>query len=297
MPIYPLLTGPLTVGRVTVPIVDLPAHLSGTRVVQLSDFHFDGLRLPPPLLQAAIAQCNALDPDLVVLTGDFVTKDPRPIYPLAEALSQLRSRHGVYAVLGNHDDVTPAGRRMIMDGLQQSRGNGAVERDRLPPGATLPYGRAGGSVVGSPASSDLIRPNSPRNPPAVAGPQPRHRRPAGGLTGWICNCRVTPTAGKSCCPAGGRYRSAIRRLRPYFPGWVRRHVPYLSDRCDRVTLHWQWASGLHAIPGAQDVPSPPNPGRYLYVNRGLGTYLPGRWRCPPEVTLLTLVANGDWVTG
>jgi hypothetical protein len=120
VPLYPLLTGPLTVERVTVPIVDLPAHLSGTRVVQLSDFHFDGLRLPPPLLQAAIAQCNALDPDLVVLTGDFVTKDPRPIYPLAEALSQLRSRQGVYAVLGNHDDVTPEGRRMIMDGLQRA---------------------------------------------------------------------------------------------------------------------------------------------------------------------------------
>jgi hypothetical protein len=217
MPIYPLLTGPLTVGRVTVPIVDLPAHLSGTRVVQLSDFHFDGLRLPPPLLQAAIAQCNALDPDLVVLTGDFVTKDPRPIYPLAEALSQLRSRQGVYAVLGNHDDVTPEGRQMILDGLQRGRGDGAVERDRLPPGATFPHGRAGGSVVGSPASGGLVRPNSPRNPPAVAGPQPRHRRPPGGLAGWICNCRATPTAGKSCCPAGDRYPSSSAGCAPTFP--------------------------------------------------------------------------------
>ena len=46
------LTGPLTTERVVVPIRQLPEHLQGLRLVQLSDFHFDGKRLSP-----AIAEC------------------------------------------------------------------------------------------------------------------------------------------------------------------------------------------------------------------------------------------------
>ena len=48
--------------------------------------------------------------------------------------------------------------------------------------------------------------------------------------------------------------------------------------CTRVLKNWQWAQGLHQVGGNQ-----------LYVNRGLGTYSPGRLFCPPEVTVITLV--------
>lgn len=45
-----------------------------------------------------------------------------------------------------------------------------------------------------------------------------------------------------------------------------------------MVRHWEWAQGLHQVGK-----------NYLYVNRALGTFPPGRWYCPPEVTAITLV--------
>ena len=98
-----LLSGPLTVEKITVKIADLPASLVGTKVVQLSDLHYDGLRLSEKMLADAIAISNEAEPDLVVLTGDYVTDDPSPINQLVLRLKYLQSRAGIYAVLGNHD--------------------------------------------------------------------------------------------------------------------------------------------------------------------------------------------------
>ena len=75
-----LLTGALRVETLTVPIQDLPPAQEGTTLVQLSDLHFDGFRLSEKLLQQAIAATNAANPDLIVLTGDYVTDDPSPIH-------------------------------------------------------------------------------------------------------------------------------------------------------------------------------------------------------------------------
>ena len=80
----------------------LPSVFSGLRVVQISDIHH-GLFLPPQMLEQAVRQANRLNPDIVALTGDFVTYSRANIGPAAEILKNLRARHGVFAVLGNHD--------------------------------------------------------------------------------------------------------------------------------------------------------------------------------------------------
>jgi len=80
----------------------LPAALHGLRVVQISDIHH-GLFLPKEWLSEAVRQANRLSPDIIALTGDFVTYSRRMIGPAAELLGRLRARYGVYAVLGNHD--------------------------------------------------------------------------------------------------------------------------------------------------------------------------------------------------
>lgn len=88
-----------------------PENLERLRVVQISDLHY-GPYTGAREVRAAVAAANAASPDLVVLTGDFVTsklffkwgqRDASAAEPCAEILRELRARRGVYAVLGNHD--------------------------------------------------------------------------------------------------------------------------------------------------------------------------------------------------
>jgi len=66
----------------TVAIADLPRSLQGTTLVQLSDFHYDGWRLSEQMLAQAIAASNEAEPDLVLLTGDYVTGRSSTIHNL-----------------------------------------------------------------------------------------------------------------------------------------------------------------------------------------------------------------------
>jgi hypothetical protein len=91
--------------RYRVPIVGLQAPL---RMVQLTDIHAGWLDMPPRRIARIAAQANALKPDLVVLTGDYLGGKlldwPRLYYrPVLKALSALEAPLGVLAVPGNHD--------------------------------------------------------------------------------------------------------------------------------------------------------------------------------------------------
>jgi predicted MPP superfamily phosphohydrolase len=101
----------------------LPQAFQGLRVVQISDIHH-GLYFPKEWLSEAVRQANRLNPDIIALTGDFVTYSRRNIGPAAEILGRLRARYGVFAVLGNHDfrvdaaAITAALRRQQIDVLR-----------------------------------------------------------------------------------------------------------------------------------------------------------------------------------
>jgi predicted MPP superfamily phosphohydrolase len=95
------------VERLDLPLRGLPDALSGLRIAQISDLHI-GMQLRAPLLRRLIARVNALDADLIVITGDIFDFDPRYIEEGCRELAALRARLGVYAVLGNHDVYTGA---------------------------------------------------------------------------------------------------------------------------------------------------------------------------------------------
>ena len=90
-----------------------PERLNGFTVAVLSDFHYDPIFSVHPL-RAAIAMVNNLHPDLIALTGDFVTVPPTgdeakgalAAEPCASLLRQMSAPHGLWAVMGNHDDAT-----------------------------------------------------------------------------------------------------------------------------------------------------------------------------------------------
>jgi uncharacterized protein len=91
-----------TVRRVTVPIAKLPEAAAGYRIVQLTDLHI-GWTLGARFAQSLVEQVGALDPDLVVLTGDLVDGLVRDLAPHVAPLARLRGKDGVYAVTGNHE--------------------------------------------------------------------------------------------------------------------------------------------------------------------------------------------------
>lgn len=88
---------------------DLPAAFDGFRILQLSDLHLDAL---PGTTTAARALVDKVDADLCVLTGDFRFRVGGPhqqiLAPLADLLAALRPRHGICAILGNHDSAAMA---------------------------------------------------------------------------------------------------------------------------------------------------------------------------------------------
>ncbi len=92
----------LELTRHEVPVAELPQCFAGMRVVQLSDFHC-GRRVTAAYLSEAVDLAQAQQPDLVVLTGDFIHKGYQYVERVARVLGRLHAAEGVYAVLGNHD--------------------------------------------------------------------------------------------------------------------------------------------------------------------------------------------------
>lgn len=84
-----------------VAIEGLPDELVGYRIAFVSDIHY-GNRFGGERLARLIDAVNALGCDAIVLGGDH-TLGTREIPPFAKEASALKARHGVYAVLGNHD--------------------------------------------------------------------------------------------------------------------------------------------------------------------------------------------------
>jgi len=88
--------------RHALPLRDLPPALVGLVVVHLTDLHL-GRYNSAAYLRGVVRRCNALEPDLVLLTGDYVHGSPRYIPRVADVIGGLRARLGVCGVLGNHD--------------------------------------------------------------------------------------------------------------------------------------------------------------------------------------------------
>ncbi len=88
--------------RVTVPIRDLPAPLAGFRIVQISDIHV-GPTIKGDYLAAIVERVNALQPDVVAITGDLVDGSVAELGAHVAPLAQLRARHGSFFVTGNHE--------------------------------------------------------------------------------------------------------------------------------------------------------------------------------------------------
>ena len=246
----------LSTVEVPVRIADLPTAFHGFRIAQISDFHYSQW-VEQWFLRETVATVNALKPDMVALTGDFITaqqalqSNRRNEAICAEILSGLVCPLR-YCSLGNHDSIDFSGviDALTRNGLTVLRNTHAsidVRGDRL--------------WVGGLADAYFDAPDLTR---AI----PKEQR--GGapvvLLGHEPDIATTVQAygGVDLMLAGHTHGGQVRLplLTPYF-------LPDLG----RTFVH-----GRFNFRGMQ-----------LYVNRGIGTvHLPVRFRCPPEITVFIL---------
>lgn len=274
-----LLSGPLSVEKLTVNIAGLPASLQNTKLVHMSDLHYDGKRLSEKMLEQAIAVSNEAEPDLVLLTGDYVTDDPSPIHQLVLRLKHLQSRAGVYAVLGNHDLHYSRSKAEVTAALDSIDIKVLWNEIAYPLGKELPLVGLADYWSREFKPKDVMNQLDGATPCIVLSHNPDT---AEILQKWRVDLQLSghTHGGQIVLPGIGPvvmyYKQAVRKL----PRKLWRWIPFLRADCSKVVKHWEWAQGFHKVGTNQ-----------LYINRGLGTYAPGRLFCPPEVTVITL--SGD----
>ncbi|MEH2287587.1 metallophosphoesterase [Nostoc sp.] len=274
-----LFTGHLRVDKITVKIAELPASLQGTTLVQLSDFHYDGLRLSEDMLERAIALTNEAEPDLILLTGDYVTDDPTPIRQLVLRLKHLQSRCGIYAVLGNHDIYYSHSKVEVTQALTSIGVHVLWNEIAYPLGKELPLVGLADYWSREFYPAPVMNQLDSLTPRIVLSHNPDTAKI---LQQWRVDLQLSghTHGGHIVIPGIGPVVLYYKKLLKQIPKKLRRWVIFFLGDCSKVVRYWEWAQGFHKVEENQ-----------LYVNRGLGTYKPGRLFCPPEVTVITLIRH------
>ena len=95
-----------TVVPVDVPIRNLPQALNGVRIVQISDVHVGQIHHEARLVNAVVQAVNALNADIIALTGDMTDGTVVQLRERLAPLMQLQAKYGRFFVTGNHEYYT-----------------------------------------------------------------------------------------------------------------------------------------------------------------------------------------------
>jgi predicted MPP superfamily phosphohydrolase len=242
----------------TIAIEKLPAEFRGLRIVQLSDVHHSPF-LDEERINEAVRMANDLRPDLVALTGDYISHSRDYISPCARALGRLRASQGVFAVLGNHDHWTDGA--MMRDALaDQGIRVLCNESTRI---------ERGSSHIRLAGVDDLM---VKRDDLRLALEETSWYETRILLSHNPAIIREAARAGVDLVLSGHTHGGQINwRL--------------LTGRKDRKIARWLRRPSRRLMRGHAQLGS-----TQLYVNRGLGTVIvPLRYGCPPEITLLEIV--------
>jgi predicted MPP superfamily phosphohydrolase len=98
-------SGKPVVKEIDISSAKIPKEFDGYRVVQLTDLHIDHSR-SNAWLQNIIEETNALNPDLILITGDLIDSDLCTMDNFCLTLAGLKAKNGVYAISGNHEFYT-----------------------------------------------------------------------------------------------------------------------------------------------------------------------------------------------
>ncbi len=247
--------------RKTIRIARLPKAFHGFRIAQLSDIHI-GPFMSAEEIRKIADLTNRLKPDLIVLTGDFVTWDPQTQGAVVDALSGLKAPFGVLGCLGNHETYTGTeasitrlfatrGIRILRQAATPIRSNGETLsligvdfQGRFgPPLPAMTYLRGVQQLL-APGSVNILLSHNPNSFDRAAE------------LGIDLTLAGHTHGGQVALEFVHRNISPSRLVTDYVKGWFQK--------------------------GASQ----------LYVNSGLGTILvPIRLNAPPEITLFELVRS------
>jgi predicted MPP superfamily phosphohydrolase len=244
----------LAVEKVQIPLKKLKPALKGFKIVQLSDIHLHPFT-QIDFVQKTVTTVNALQPDLTVVTGDYVLQSADSIFELAPVLASLDAKYGVFTILGNHDLWTDA--KVVRAGLRE--GGLPVLRNE---GLTLDIG---GEAIylagvddgwsGQPDLNAALVNRLSEIPTILLAHEP-DLADTFSLDGRV-----------SLQLSGHSHGGQVR-----FPSLGAPILPYLGRKYDQ---------GLYEVNGM-----------WLYTNRGIGVIGPPvRFNCRPEVTEMTLVGT------
>jgi predicted MPP superfamily phosphohydrolase len=244
----------------TIHLRRLPEAFHGLRIAQVSDIHYDEFT-EPYFVREIVRRVNALHPDIVVLTGDFVTDGPLPrsvgarlSYPCAEILSGIQCPYR-FASLGNHD--TLVGSAVVVDALKV-HGIPTLVDSYLPferDGSRLWFAGLRSSLEDTPNLGDAVpRRAGPLEPVILMAHEPDYA------------LQVVKYGGVDLMLSGHTHGGQIR-------------LPFIGTPRPMLAK-----GGRRFVHGHFNVGP-----MQLYVNRGIGTVkVPVRFLCPPELTLITL---------
>ena len=88
--------------KVDICLPELPESFDNLRIVQISDLHLGSWSAPGKLAEA-VKMVNNLEPDLIFFTGDIANYTTDDVLPFESILQELKSKNGIYSILGNHD--------------------------------------------------------------------------------------------------------------------------------------------------------------------------------------------------
>lgn len=253
----------------------LPWAFQGMRIVQISDLHLGSWASTGPMEEAA-GIINDLDPDIVLFTGDLVNYSTSEAYRFREVLENIKARHGVYAILGNHDYGDYV--------------NWASEKDKEENMTSLYnfFDEIGWKLLRN--SNEVIEIDGEKL--AVVG-----------VENWSSNARFR-SQGNLLKALEGTSDIPVKILMSHDPTHWEKEVSQKFRDID-LTLsghthgfqfgvelkHFRWSFAQYIYKYWAGLYQSEQPGKpqYLYVNRGLGMIgYPGRVGILPEITLITL---------
>ena len=93
----------IQINEVNVKIASLPDSFNGYRVAQISDLHLGTFGNDTTFISQLVDSINALQPNIIVFTGDLVNQRASEAEPFIAPLGRLEAPDGVFSILGNHD--------------------------------------------------------------------------------------------------------------------------------------------------------------------------------------------------